>query len=454
MKKIILSLSLGFLSAFTYAQGLDSIIVEKYYVANAADTAGSVGRLAIGSVTYRVYADLDTAYNLQAVYGDVNHSLKISTSTTFFNSEDRGAIIPNGIKTISLKDGSNALDSWISMGGAALGQMGVLKSEDNSVTNFITANTILNNTPASIGIPIKTQDGMVAGTNGTITLAGISSELDLFGDKSQVGSSISLNNHAIALAGGVKGPTSTNRILIGQFTTDGVFHFELNLQMAVGKIVKQYVSSSPVGDELTIPSLVYTSTTNSVTPNVPPTVSITTPATATTYTTSNTDATVAIAATAADTDGTIDSVAFFVDGVKIGKDITSPYTFTVVSTAGTHTLTTIASDNKGAHTTSSAVSIIVSRITAIADFATFASAISLYPNPTSDFVSIEINTSKQSVATYAIYNVTGSIIATKKLGSITGTYFEKINVSSYTAGQYFIVITLDGVSSAKKLIIN
>jgi chitinase len=209
-----------------------------------------------------------------------------------------------------------------------------------------------------------------------------------------------------------------------------------------------------MGAELTIPSLIYTSTTNTITPNVTPTVSITTPATATTYSTSNTDATVAIAATAADTDGSIDSVEFFVDGVKVGKDISSPYTFTVVSTVGTHTLTTIASDNKGAHTTSSAVSIIVSRITAIADFTTFASAISLYPNPTSDFVTIEINTSKQGVAAYAIYNVTGSIIATKKLGNITGTYFEKINVSGYTAGQYFIVITLDGFSTAKKLIIN
>jgi Secretion system C-terminal sorting domain len=455
MKKIIFSLSLGFLSTFTYAQGLESIIVEKYYVSDAADATGSVGTLPVGSVTYRVFADLDTTYKLQAVYGDVNHFLKISTSTTFFNSEDRGATTPNGIGTTFLKNNSVALDSWVSMGAAASGQVGVLKSEDDGVANFITANTMLNNAPASIGSPIKTQDGMVAGTNGTITLAGFSNELDLFDNVSQAGSSLSVNNHAISVAGGVSGPTSTNRVLIGQFTTDGIFHFELNLQIAQGGNVKQYVSSSPVGAELSIASLVYTSTTNTVTPNVAPTVSITTPATATTYTaTSNTGATVAIAATAADSDGTIDSVEFFVDGIKVGKTVSSPYTFTVVSTVGTHTLTTIATDNKGAHTTSSAVSIVVSGTTAIADLGTFVSAIALYPNPTSDVVTIEINTLKQSVAAYAIYDITGSVITAKKIGNITGAYLEKVNVSTYTPGQYFVVITLDGVSAAKKLIIN
>ena len=47
--------------------GLENITVEKYYVSNAADAAGSVGVLPTGSVTYRVYADMLPGYNLQAI---------------------------------------------------------------------------------------------------------------------------------------------------------------------------------------------------------------------------------------------------------------------------------------------------------------------------------------------------------------------------------------------------
>jgi hypothetical protein len=40
-------------SAFSQ-QGLEKIIVEKYYVSNAEDSIGSMGALPVGSVTYRV----------------------------------------------------------------------------------------------------------------------------------------------------------------------------------------------------------------------------------------------------------------------------------------------------------------------------------------------------------------------------------------------------------------
>ena len=93
MKKFTLGVCLLLLCCvFAQAQnGLESIIVEKYYVSNAADSAGSVGNLPAGSTTYRVYVDMLTGYKFQAAYGVPGHECRIATTTTFFNNEDRGA---------------------------------------------------------------------------------------------------------------------------------------------------------------------------------------------------------------------------------------------------------------------------------------------------------------------------------------------------------------------------
>lgn len=90
--------------------------------------------------------------------------------------------------------------------------------------------------------------------------------------------------------------------------------------------------------------------------NQDPTVSITAPANGTNYITG---AAVAIAADAADADGTIASVEFFVDGSSIGVDNTSPYEASYTSVVGNHALTAKATDNQGASKTSDAVNIVV-----------------------------------------------------------------------------------------------
>ena len=59
---------------------------------------------------------------------------------------------------------------------------------------------------------------------------------------------------------------------------------------------------------------------------------------------------VAVAATAADADGTVTSVDFRVNGVSIGVDNTAPYTATFNAAAGVQTVTAIATDNGGAST--------------------------------------------------------------------------------------------------------
>jgi regulation of enolase protein 1 (concanavalin A-like superfamily) len=88
-----------------------------------------------------------------------------------------------------------------------------------------------------------------------------------------------------------------------------------------------------------------------------PTVSLTAPAAGTTYAA---PATIAIAATAADADGTVTRVDFRSGSTVIGSDTTSPYTFSWSNVAaGTYSITAVATDNAGATTTSSPVSVSV-----------------------------------------------------------------------------------------------
>ncbi|RAW00330.1 Ig-like domain-containing protein [Pseudochryseolinea flava] len=89
-----------------------------------------------------------------------------------------------------------------------------------------------------------------------------------------------------------------------------------------------------------------------------PNVSITAPANNATFTA---PASVAITASATDTDGTISKVEFFQGATKLGEDTSSPYSYTWTGvTAGTYSLTAKATDNVGGTKTSAAVSITIS----------------------------------------------------------------------------------------------
>ena len=65
-------------------------------------------------------------------------------------------------------------------------------------------------------------------------------------------------------------------------------------------------------------------------------------------------------ATASDSDGTIQQVAFLVNGAPLATALTSPYSFAWNNVpAGTYTLTAVATDDDGAMTTSAPVTITV-----------------------------------------------------------------------------------------------
>jgi uncharacterized protein (TIGR03118 family) len=97
--------------------------------------------------------------------------------------------------------------------------------------------------------------------------------------------------------------------------------------------------------------------------NVPPTVSITSPANGATFTS---PASVTIQAAASDADGIVVKVGFFNGSGSVGTDTASPYSAKVTLYPGTYVLTAAATDNAGATTTSPAVTVTVDT-TPIAD---------------------------------------------------------------------------------------
>src|SRR4051812_41199015 len=117
MKKIIMGIALLAISVFSRGQGLDSLIVEKYYISNSADQAGAGGNgdaLPVGSFTYRIYVDMPPQCKFQAAYG-VNgthpHTTIFTTTTSFYNNTNRGAEAPTYTK-VQAAGNTTMIDSW------------------------------------------------------------------------------------------------------------------------------------------------------------------------------------------------------------------------------------------------------------------------------------------------------------------------------------------------------
>jgi len=258
MKRSFLTICLALLSFSWYAQGLENIILEYYYVSDANDaTDTDGGSLAEGSITYRVYVDMAPGYELQAVYGNGNHELRIETSTLFFNNVDRGEITGGAIPHNRIDENTVALDSWITMNGATTLRFGVPKANDidgslvggannDGGSESIPGGLIVNN-DALAGTPLTNADGLIVGTVPNITIVGL--DLSIF-DNVNAGPVFSANGGAWSVLEGVQGPTADNVVLIGQFTTDGAFSYQLNVQLGIpGGGTEQYVASNPIGNE-------------------------------------------------------------------------------------------------------------------------------------------------------------------------------------------------------------
>jgi hypothetical protein len=272
MKKIVLSISFlvlsGFFSKVSAQSGLEGIVVEKFYISNAADSIdaannGAVHPLFVGSTTYRVYANLLPGYKVKTIFGTIEHPLEVETTTAFYNDPNYGFSTYQATSLNNTKKNTTLIDSYFTLGGVGSGLVGVLKSEDTdgSIGNL---QGILANTDTQMGLPItgaNSVDGLMPGTGNMLNILGITNELDIFDQTA--GSTFIVTDAALAVLSGVQGITPSNHILLGQFTTNGDLSFRLNLQIAnASNVSKLYVADTPTGSELTDSTLTYNSNPN------------------------------------------------------------------------------------------------------------------------------------------------------------------------------------------------
>lgn len=222
---------------------LEGVIVERYYVADSNDAADEDGsaQLVEGAVTYRIFLDMKAGYTLQYISGEVGHPLTFNTTTTFFNNEDRGETWGDAINDIHLNKNTVAIDSWLCMGAASDAHWGILKEDDpdGSVVGGPDNNDggsnseplgLLSNTD-NYPIPLTEADGLLLTTEPPPALTFLGDPFpECF---NTTGSSYSSENAGMGVLDTLICPTPGNKILVGQFTTDGIFSFCLNVWLHI-----------------------------------------------------------------------------------------------------------------------------------------------------------------------------------------------------------------------------
>jgi hypothetical protein len=215
---------------------LENVIVEKYYVSDSTDYADTTGGiLPKGSITYRIYIDMKPGYSLMMVYGDKKHELFLKTTTVFFNNTYCLAMTGFNIHYKEINENSVALDSWLTLGAASRIHTGILKTDD-------TDGSILKRASLSKA------DGLTNGTTPSFKMYNL--DMNFFKDKKDA-SLFSTNNGAWYCTEGAKGPTTDNRVLIAQLTTNGTLSFELNVQLRTpAKGAVKFVARNPESSEI------------------------------------------------------------------------------------------------------------------------------------------------------------------------------------------------------------
>ena len=250
-------ISILFLTASSANAQIESLIVEKWYIADAMDATDTTeGRsLQEGMVTYRVYLDLAPGSKLKKIFGSDIHPLRISSTTDFYNNIDR----PNAYfgylinKSWYTGNPTLALDSWLTIGLTSTQFLGVLKDEDTDGSFIGGANNnggsssvpggLMTNTDSNAGIPVTVADGYVPNSQ-TLNQWVDQGFKDAFGDDTTVFGSVNTGNEFLSFdailqqSSGVAGAdANSNKVLVAQLTTLGDLSFELNV------VIEQFTGS-------------------------------------------------------------------------------------------------------------------------------------------------------------------------------------------------------------------
>ena len=328
--------------------GLDGILVEKYYITGPGDSlcSDSTGCVPAGSTTYRIYVDMAPVYRLQAIFGIADHELKIATTTRFYNCPVADGISANDIHPNQLTAGYALLDSWLSLGAAALDYQAIPKLTDDTVPSLALSNKhgLLRNNNPEAGIPLVEKDGMrFLKLQPAVNYFNMEQDLRIFEHRyaNEVTGLLRTTDGAWASYGGTVGPQPENKVLIAQLTTDGILSFELNIQLAVpGGGTEKFVARNPASGESVHPALLFSSAPGKSAPSVE--IRLLSPDSR-----RSKNASTQIEAVCNDADGSVARVDLFLNGKIIASDDQAPFVFEVPDGNGSGVYMAKAVDNDG-----------------------------------------------------------------------------------------------------------
>lgn len=87
------------------------------------------------------------------------------------------------------------------------------------------------------------------------------------------------------------------------------------------------------------------------------------------------------------------------------------------------------------------------------DFTQEVTTFNLLPNPATDYVEVQYNTSVQSNAELRLTNILGQVVYSQRIAPETGLNSYMINLREYESGVYILSILQDGKSNAQRLVI-
>ena len=236
------------------AQAIDSVFVEVYHV-QPSDVTGEPPL-----TTYRIFVDLAPDHELQMVYGDDKHQLRIHTTTAFHNDTLNGAKYAHQVDADRLNTSLLALDSWLTIGAASDQHMAVPRAMD-------TDGSILECPPyparkgkkdggrTYIPAPLCSSDGLMPYPE-IREVVNFNFASGYLGKVK--GNLLETTNGAWAVLGGKAGVTENNLLLIAQISTTGALSYLLNVQIETPEHEPvKYVARDPGPDEVLFEGLAY-----------------------------------------------------------------------------------------------------------------------------------------------------------------------------------------------------